>query len=117
MKPTLQTTSSNKKYRKINPLILRCLALLSLLHTNQLLADPSNYIKQLESEREKLKLETQVMKAQAQSAQTKIEQLKRRIELFYLQNKQLDQQISQEIQRYKNRTEALPNHENKMKNQ
>ncbi len=101
----------------LNHFILRCLIPLFLLNTTQLLASPSNHIEQLKTEQEQLKSDIQVIKKQTQSAQTKIEQLKRRIELFYIQNKQLDQQISQEIQHYKNRTEALTNKKVEAKNQ
>jgi len=85
------------------------LTLLFLLCSAPLSATTPPPVDQLKEEQEKLKSETQTVKKQIQNEQLKIEQLKRKIELIRLQNKALDQNILEEVERYDNKTESETN--------
>ncbi len=81
--------------RRLNPPVI-VLLLSPLLNPAPLCAATN----QLEAERERLKSETRMIKEQIQAEQIRIEQLKRRIELFRAQNRAADQYILKELERY-----------------
>ncbi len=71
-----------------------------LFNSVPLSAAASSHAEQLETERERLKSETRMIKEQIQAERARVEQLKRRIELFRAQNQAADQRILEEMQRY-----------------
>jgi len=77
------------------------LGLALLLNSAQLYAAAPDQPGQLRAEQKQLKSETQAMKEQILAEQVRVEQLKRKIEFFKLQNKVLDQRVLKEIQHYK----------------